>query len=227
MIDAKHGKHFPQDPNAKGAKPILRSVDQRFGMEFTWSVWLFIKSIGNPASDAYPNEDTYQHIFNKGSAGNVQDATNWQGTNVKGMHFPNNGPGMYLSQKKNAIIVVMNTYNNVIEEVEIDDVPMKKWINVVIRCKGKKMDTYINGTIVNRHIFSSVPKQNYGDVVVLDKGGFSGSLSSLRYFSHALTGVEVEELVKAGPNLTADDSLRIFPPYLALRWFFSAPVLAQ
>ena len=37
MIDAKHGKHFPQDPNAKGAKPILRSVDQRFGMEFTWS----------------------------------------------------------------------------------------------------------------------------------------------------------------------------------------------
>ena len=52
-------------------------------------------------------------------------------------------------------------------------------------------------------------------------------LSSLRYFSHALTGVEVEELVKAGPNLTADDSLKIFPPYLALRWFFSKPVLAN
>ena len=89
------------------------------------------------------------------------------------------------------------------------------------------MDTYVNGTIVSRHIFQSVPKQNYGDVWVTQRGGFDGMLSSLRYFSHAVTGVEVEELVKAGPNLTADDSLKIFPPYLALRWFFSKPVLAN
>ena len=32
----------------------------------------------------------------------------------------------------------------------------------------------------------------------------------LRYYSYALTGVEIEELVKAGPNMTADDSLRVF-----------------
>ena len=36
----------------------------------------------------------------------------------------------------------------------------------------------------------------------------------------------IENLVNAGPNLTADDSLKIFPPYLALRWFFSKPVLS-
>jgi len=42
----------------------------------------------------------------------------------------------------------------------------------------------------------------------------------LRYFSHALTGIEIENLVKSGPNMTADESLRTFPPYLALRWFF-------
>ena len=73
--------------------------------------------------------------------------------------------------------------------------------------------------------FNSVPRQNYGDVWVTQRGGFDGMLSSLRYFSHALTGVEIENLVKAGPNLTADDSLKIFPPYFALRWFFSKPVL--
>ena len=135
--------------------------------------------------------------------------------------------GMYLSQKKNAIVVVMNTFNNVLEEVEIKDIPINKWINVVLRCQGRKMDTYVNGTIVHRQVFNSVPKQNYGDVWVTQRGGFDGMLSSLRYFSHALTGVEVENLVKAGPNLTADDSLKIFPPYFALRWFFSKPVLSQ
>ena len=118
----------------------------------------------------------------------------------------------------------MNTFNNVIEEVEIDDIPLHKWINVVLKVKGKNMDTYINGTIVNRHIFSSIPKQNYGDVYVNDNGGYSGLLSSLRYYSYALTGVEIEELVKAGPNMTADDSLRVFPPYFSMRWFFSSDV---
>ena len=216
-----------QDPKVADSIPILRSVNEREGLEFTWSVWLYIEKIGDPASSAYPNDSRYRHIFNKGDFQNVQSATTWDGNNVNGMNFPNNGPGMYLSQKKNAIVVVMNTFNNVIEEVEIKDIPINKWINVVLRCQGKKMDTYVNGTIVNRHVFNSVPKQNYGDVWVTQRGGFDGMLSSLRYFSHALTGVEIEELVNAGPNLTADDSLKIFPPYLALRWFFNKPVLSQ
>ena len=114
----------------------------------------------------------------------------------------------------------MNTFDNVIENVEINDIPINKWINVVLRCQGRKMDSYINGTIVNRHVFNAVPKQNYGDVWVTQRGGFEGMLSSLRYFSHALTGIEIENLVKSGPNMTADESLRTFPPYLALRWFF-------
>ena len=69
------------------------------------------------------------------------------------------------------------------ENVEIKDIPINKWINVVLRCQGRKMDSYINGTIVNRHVFNAVPKQNYGDVFVTQRGGFDGMLSSLRYFS--------------------------------------------
>ena len=60
-----------------------------------------------------------------------------------------------------------------------------------------------------------------GDVWVSQRNGFDGKLSYLRYFSHALTGVEIENLVKSGPNLKVlDAGLRTFPPYLALRWFF-------
>jgi len=214
----KNPKQIYQDPKMKESIPILRSVNEREGLEFTWSVWLYIESIGDPKN---PNNSSYNHIFNKGDYQNIQNATNWNGTNVTGMNFPNNSPGMYLSPKTNAIVVVMNTFDNVIENVEIKDIPINKWINVVLRCQGRKMDSYINGTIVNRHVFNAVPKQNYGDVFVTQRGGFDGMLSSLRYFSHALTGVEIEELVKKGPNMTADDSLRTFPPYLALRWFFS------
>ena len=226
LRDGTKALRIYQDPKNTNSIPILRSINEREGLEFSWSVWLYVKKIGDPGSSVYPNDSRYKHIFNKGSYQNVQNASEWQGNNVNGMNFPNNGPGMYLSQKKNAIVVVMNTFNNVIEEVEINDIPINKWFNIVIRCKNRKMDTYVNGTIVSRHIFNSVPRQNYGDVWVSQRGGFDGMLSSLRYFNHALTGVEVEKLVNGGPNLTADDSLRVFPPYFALRWFFSKPVLA-
>ena len=32
----------------------------------------------------------------------------------------------------------------------------------------RNMDTYVNGTIVNRHVFNSVP-ENYGDVWVTQR----------------------------------------------------------
>ena len=226
LKDAKKKKIVSVDPITAKSKPILRSVNERDGLEFTWSVWLYIDSLAHPGefSDGRDTSKMKKHIFNKGSASNIQGGDKWRDSNISGMAFPNNGPGLYIHENKNALVVVMNTFNNVIEEVEIDDVPLHKWINVVLRVKGKNMDSYINGTIVNRHVFSSVPKQNYGDVYVNDNGGYSGLLSSLRYYSYALTGVEIEELVKAGPNMTADDSLRVFPPYFSLRWFFSSDV---
>ena len=42
----------------------------------------------------------------------------------------------------------MNTFNNIVEEVEVNDVPLNKWILLGIRVKDNKMDVYINGTIV-------------------------------------------------------------------------------
>ena len=215
LVDArsKYGP-IPQDPKIKNAQPIYRSVNEREGLEFTWSLWMYI-------DDLEYRRGQKKHVFNKGSASNIQEANVWKDINVQGMHFPNNGPGLYVHETKNALIVVMNTFNNVIEEVQIDDIPLKKWVNVVLRVQGRDMDTYINGTIVNRHRFKSVPKQNYGDVYICENKGYSGKLSSLRYFSHALTGVEIENIVKAGPNLTMLNQGENMPPYLALRWFFS------
>ena len=214
----KNGKKLVkvhQDPRVKGSKPVIRSVNEREGLEFTWSVWLFIDDL------VYKNGQR-KHIFHKGSPANIGNKQNFDGVNVTDMAFPNNAPGLYIHETKNALIIVMNTFNNVIEEVEVDDIPLNKWILVNMRCRGKHMDTYINGTIVNRHEFRSVPKQNYGDVFVNMNSGFSGLLSNLRYHSHALSGIDIENMVKAGPNLRADDSLKIFPPYFSLKWFFSS-----
>tara|TARA_B110001452_G_scaffold264007_1_gene266309 strand:+ start:59 stop:991 length:933 start_codon:yes stop_codon:yes gene_type:complete len=215
LKSGKKLKIIHQDPKVNGSIPIMRSVNEREGLEFTWSTWIFV-------DDLVYKQGQKKHIFHKGSSGNLGSKKEIDGINVSGMAFPNNAPGLYLHETKNALVIVMNTFNNIIEEVEIDSIPMNKWILVNIRCRGKHMDTYINGTIVNRHEFRSVPKQNYGDVYVNMNGGFSGLLSNLRYHGYALSGVDIENMVKSGPNLKADDSMKIFPPYFSLRWFFSS-----
>jgi hypothetical protein len=62
---------------------------------------------------------------------------------------------------------------------------------------------YVNGTITSRTKFTAVPKQNYNDVQICQNGGFEGNLSNLRYFSHALSAFEINNIVKGGPSLMA------------------------
>jgi hypothetical protein len=208
MKDAKKPQVVKQNPNVKGSKPITRSVNQQDGIEFTYSVWLYI-------DDLEYGKGKYKHIFHKG---NDNFATTG---NHNGMNQPNNAPGLYLDKESNRLVIVMNTFDNINEQVTVNDIPLNKWINVILRVEGNKMDVYINGTIVLRHIFNGVPKQNYGDVYVNLDGGFSGLLSDLFYFNNGLTTSEILDLVKDGPNMKMDTSMDIFPPYFSMRWYMN------
>jgi len=209
MIDAKKMMNFPQDPNLDHSVPIMRSKNQRGGVEFTWSVWLFI-------DDLTYGFGHYKHVFHKGNP-KIQE---------NGMNFPNNGPGLYLSPNDNKLVAVMNTFDVIQEEVEVTNLPLNKWFNVILRVdEQNKFDVYINGKLVKRMILTGVPKQNYEDVYVAMNGGFSGNISSLRYYSKALGTFEIQQLIKQGPSLkiqgnNMSPSSKIHSNYLSLDWFF-------
>ena len=211
MVDSEQLLVIAQNPNLSKAIPILRSNNQTDGLEFTWSVWLWIKNpplSTNPASK--PNQ--YKHVFSKGN--------DMIGTN--GLATPNNAPGLYISPNYRELVVIMNTFKNIKEEVTIGDIPIEKWINVIIRCDQHKLDLYINGTLARSRILKGVPKQNYDNVYVGLNGGFAGYTSSLKYFAKALTINNIKSIVDAGPNLKMiGKSLRdAVPYYLSFRWFF-------
>jgi len=204
MKPAEVAKVVTQDPAIPGSIPVMRSTNQRDGLEFTYTCWLFINHLQATG--------TRKHVFHKGSSSQKQDGN--------GTYFPNNGPGVYIHPTRNTLIIVMNTFNNIVEEVEVNDIPLNKWILLGIRVEDNKMDVYVNGTIVLRHVFKSVPKQNYGDVYVNMNSGFNGLMSDLWYHDRALSGTEIEQIVEAGPDLTMEDSMNVFPHYLSLNWFF-------
>jgi len=207
MIDAKNMIMFPQDPTSSNAVPINRSVNETNGVEFTWSVWVFIDNLQYLSGQ-------YRHIFHKG---------NDQLTDT-GLNFPNNAPGLYISPNTNALVVIMNTFNDINQEVVVPNIPLNKWLNVIIRCQNDKLDIYINGTITKSIQLNGVPKQNYGDVFVSMNGGFDGFISNLWYYNYALGTTAISNLVNSGPNLKmygANSISNTLSKYLSLRWYFT------
>jgi hypothetical protein len=197
-----------QDPSLSGSIPIPRSNNEDQGIEFSWSIWVNITDLGKT--------NQYQHIFHKGD-----NAIQTTGDNV-GMNFPNNAPGLYISPTTNELVVIMNTFTTINEEVRIPNIPMNKWMHVVIRVENNKLDVYINGSLAKRHILGNVAKQNYGNVNVALNGGFQGFISNLRYFNYSLSPGEIIGIVNTGPDLSVSKQNNILlsnPPYLSLQWY--------
>ena len=207
MRKATQTSVIKQDPSVNGSIPVKRSVNESQGMEFSWSVWLYIDD------QTFADKTQLKHVFHKGN----------DTLGDRGMVKPNNAPGMYLAAGTNDLIVVMNSYDRPDEEMRVEGVPMNKWINVILRLdQQRNLDVYINGTLKQRHVLEGVPKQNYGDVFVTMNGGFQGYVSQLQYFDHAVSIHTINSLVKSGPNMSMKDDdmmTKTKPYYLSSSWF--------
>ena len=190
LISGQTGNTFTQDPNVGDKSKIIKlSNNERTGMEFTWYVWLFISDLDSGSK--------HQFIFNKG------DLKFDPNTNITTV---NNGPGLYIVPNTKGIAtikVIMDTgkpSTDKTNSINIDSIPVRKWVNIIIRLENTMLDVYVNGTISGRLNLPLVPKQNYNDINVCQGGGFNGNLSDLRYFNHALSIIEINNIVYWGPN---------------------------
>jgi len=230
MINSRQMMIIPQNPSEKGAIPILRSNNEREGLEFTWSVWIYVDDF------AY-KEHEYKHVFHKGN----DNISKGNGGGIDGVNYPNNGPGLYITPRIDGpgedgndgdgnvagLMIVMNSFNEIMEKVQVKDLPLHKWVNVILRVtKQQQLDVYINGTLVKRHMLQGVPRQNYGDVYLSMNGGFSGNTSELRYFEEALGTRQIQSIVNKGPNKNfvagTMDSKKNTNKYLSTRWYLKS-----
>ena len=134
----------------------------------------------------------------------------------------------YLNENQNQLLVTMNTYNNsdtLMDQIVVNDIPMNKWFNIIIRVKNKRLDVYINGTIKRAFELEGVPKQNYGDIFVAQGSNLQSSkLSNLRYYDYALNVSDIQKMVKKGANktlITKNAMSDSSSSYLAFDWYYN------
>lgn len=207
MISAKEAMIFNQDPSGNPYTPIPRSSNESQGIEFTWSCWIYINNLKYL-------DGQYKQVFYKGN----------NNLNTNGTNSPNNAPGLYIAPHTNSLVVMMSTFNEINKELIIPDIPITKWVNVIIRCENKTLDVYINGTITRSIQLLGVPKQNDGDVYVASNGGFDGYISNLWYYNYALGVNDILGIMNRGPNTkmigNSDSSLNDKSTnYLSMKWF--------
>lgn len=190
---------IPQDPKNSNAVTIYRSNNADKGIEFTWTVWIKIDQLPVNTTSTV----TYKNIFTKGSG----DSQKGPKVSIKAN-----------DDKTGSIVIAMDSVNpSTPESIDIENIPLGRWFNLAIRLQNKIMDVYVNGTVAKRHVFSNIPRQNFGDVIV---GEFGGSLSDLRYFDSALNVFQLNNIAMSGPNMkekpkTADSRY----DYLSSSWY--------
>jgi hypothetical protein len=210
-----------QNPNIPGSKPVHLSENERSGIEFSYSFYLNV----NPST--FRQEYGLQHIFHKGYSS----------------QFPLLAPGVYMRSDTNTLRVYMNTYKTWNNFIEIENIPIGKWVHIALVVSENSLEVYINGNLAKKLPFEGfAPYQNYQDIQCfsqrritmrktmipsVDENGFDvfgamkGQISRLNYFSYALCYAEIQQLMNEGPSSILDSATATgnVPPYLNDTWW--------
>jgi hypothetical protein len=214
---------IPQDPNATGSNTVSLSSNERTGVEFSYSFYLNV----NPSMFQGADQTAgLYHIFHKGYAS----------------QFPLMAPGVYMHSQQNTLRVYMNTYKTWNNYIDVENIPVSKWVHIVIVCKEHALEIYVNGNIAKKMSFNGFsPYQNYQDIccfsnrrILLSKskvtslgdsdlnilGAMKGMMSRLTYFNYGLSYSEIQQLMNQGPSSQMDTTqLMDIPPYMADNWW--------
>jgi hypothetical protein len=220
-----------QNPMNPVAKTIYFSDNQRSGVEFSYAMFINIKS------DTFSKgEHKLYHILHKGY----------------GQVYPLLGPGIFCWGDKNIIRVYMNCFDTWSNYAEIENIPVDKWFHLTVSCKGNTLYLYINGNLKKKMPLSNntPPYQNYGNVyafsnrrITLSKtittslekdlefigsqpassvdfdGAIKGMISRVYYFGYALTYTEIQYLINMQPSTVMDGPDMSLVPYLSDTWW--------
>lgn len=218
--NAKHPLAITQDPTSVNYIPIKRSEGKN-GIQFSYGFWFLIDNFDYKKGE-------WKHMFHKGN-----DSS-----------YPNRAPGVWIHPNTNAIRVYMNTQDNILEYVDIDNIPMRKWVymNIILSQQtidnvvnnfanankfamanvgATNLDIYINGYLKIRKELKSIPKQNDDDLWINMYGGFEGYMSNIRYYSYAIDYNEINNMINDGPSKNNCIDTGEIPPYMDDNWWFN------
>jgi hypothetical protein len=157
---------------------------------FTYSIWFYI------------NDWNYKYGENKMLFGRMGALSDVQGVTVNGVSGANPCPAVVLGSIENNLSIMVTCYpgsdtpssgddavatdGSVVHTCSVSNIPIQKWVNLLISTYGRTLDVYLDGKLVKTCVLPGVAKINQtSNVYVTPAGGFSGWTSKFQYFPNS------------------------------------------
>lgn len=166
---------------------------------FAYSVWFYV------------NDWNYRYGEPKVIFGRMGAKSGDGGGSVPGISGLDPCPAVVLGAVENNISVSLGCYpgidqepttpggNTVVHTCSIANVPIQKWVNLIISVYGRTMDLYIDGKLVRTCLLPGVASvNNNANIYVTPAGGFNGWTSKLQYYPNSLNPQEAWNIYTRG-----------------------------
>ena len=166
---------------------------------FAYSVWFYI------------NDWNYRYGENKVIFGRMGALSAAGKGALDGINGLDPCPAVVLGAVENNLSISLGCYpgidqepttaggNTVVHTCSVANVPIQKWVNLVMSVYGRTMDIYIDGKLVRTCLLPGVANiNNSSNIYVTPLGGFDGWTSKLQYYPNSLNPQEVWNIYTRG-----------------------------
>jgi hypothetical protein len=108
--------------------------------------------------------------------------------------FKNQGPLVSLAPTQNNIDIEVDVYpntnedSNVTHTCSVTNVPLQKWVNIMLSVYNKTLDVYVDGKLSRSCLLPGVPRLSRSeDIVITPGGGFAGNTSGFQFWDEEST----------------------------------------
>jgi hypothetical protein len=174
---------------------------------FAYSIWFYV------------NDFNYQYGIPKiifGRMGSPSNSSSGSIPNVEGM---DPCPAVILGAIQNNLDIFLTCYpglnkqptpmasgvgktstsNSIVHKCSVANVPIQKWVNLVISVYGRSLDVYLDGKLVRTCLLPGVANvNNNANVYITPNGGFNGWTSKFQYYPTSLNPQEVYNIYTRG-----------------------------
>ena len=166
---------------------------------FAYSVWFYI------------NDWNYRYGESKVIFGRMGAKSNPGSGSVDGISGLDPCPAVVLGAVENNVKISLGCFpgantpptteggTTVVHTCSVANVPIQKWVNLVLSVYGRTMDIYIDGKLVRTCLLPGVASvNNNANIHVTPAGGFDGWTSKLQYYPNSLNPQEVWNIYTKG-----------------------------
>jgi hypothetical protein len=166
---------------------------------FAYSIWFYV------------NDWRYRYGEPKVIFGRMGTPSATAGSSVNGVPGVDPCPLVILAPVENNIQVSIacfpgtdsatssTTGNTMVHTCSVGNVPIQRWVNLLVSVYGRSMDIYIDGKLVRTCLLPGVASVNpNAKIYVTPMGGFDGWTSNFQYFPNSLNPQQAWNIYSKG-----------------------------